>query len=214
MSATNKKICFTSDAKFSIRPSADGGPGVLTGYALVWNQKSTDRGGFKVLLAPNSAQFESATFALWNHDYNAPLARTDAGSLTLTNDDYGVKADITLPNTSTGRDVAELVRTGIVKGMSFGMLLDGAKFTTAKDSVGDEVDTFTSYGVDEVTITPIPAFVGTSIEVASSADATPSPATSLSETKETTPFVDHSWGDLIILENKRLDTYAIPLAEF
>jgi HK97 family phage prohead protease len=138
----------------------------LQGYALVWNQKSTDRGGFKVSLAPNSATFKTPTFALFNHNYDMPLARTDNNSLSITSDNYGAKVSMELPNTTHGRDVAEMVRTGLVKGMSFGMLMDGAKFTSGRDKDGDDVDTYTAFDCDEVTITPIPAFTATSIGVA------------------------------------------------
>jgi HK97 family phage prohead protease len=163
MSDTEKRILFTVDSKFTTAPSTNGGPGILTGYALVWNQKSSDRGGFKVTLAKNSAKFTATTYGLWNHSYDSPLACTDNGTLTLTPDDYGVKATMQLPDTTAGRDAYENVKTGLVKGMSFGMLMDGAEFTTAMDDSGDEVDTFTSFQADEVTITPIPAFTGTSI---------------------------------------------------
>ena len=168
MSNNDKRVLFTADAKFAFASSPNGGPGVLTGYALVWNTKSSDRGGFKVVLAPQSAQFETPTFALWNHDYNTPLARTDNGTLKVASDSYGVKVTIDLPDTTAGRDTYTNVKSGLVRGMSFGMLMAGAEFTTATDADGDEVDTFSRYSVDEVTITAIPAFVQTSIGVGGS----------------------------------------------
>lgn len=206
---TDRRICFNADARFALRPAADGnGPGTLDGYAIVWNQKSTDRGGYKVMLSPGSARFEATTFALFNHSYDAPLARTDNGTLGITQDDYGVRVSIQLPNTSTGKDVAELVKSGIVKGMSFGMLLTGAKFSTSTDADGDEVDTFTSFGVDEVTCTPIPAFTGTSLGVAQQAEQ-------MNRRKPAAPAYDNSANiaDRIRLELHRLDTAAMPLAE-
>jgi uncharacterized protein len=162
----SKRIIFNTNVKFNLLPSTNGGPGIAEGYAMVWNVKSTDRGGYKVALAPGSARFDSSTFALWNHDYSNPLARTDNGTLTIACDDFGAKVSIVLPNTQLGKDTAENIRTELVKGMSFGMLVAGAKFTTAKDKDGDEVDTFTEFGCDEVTITPIPAFLQTSIGIA------------------------------------------------
>ena len=210
-----KRILFTSDAKFSVTPSTNGGPGVLAGYALVWNQKSSDRGGFKVSLAPDSAKFADTTFALWNHNYDSPLGRTDNNTLSLSSDNYGVKFSLELPNTQLGRDTAENVRTGLVRGMSFGMLMDGAEFTTAKDGDGDEVDTFTSFNADEVTITPIPAFINTAVAVAGASPTRHSRSATtikLEDTKEI-PHVEKDFtAEILKHEEYRLRLYG--LAEF
>jgi len=158
----DKRILFTK-TKFTITPSTNGGPGTLEGYALVWNQPSTDRGGYKVQLAPNSANFLNPTFGLANHDYSTPLARNDNNSLMLASDNYGVKATIQLPNTSHGRDVAQQVTDGLVDGMSFGMLDENSEFTTFTNDQNDEIDLYTKFDCDEVSTTPIPSFTGTTL---------------------------------------------------
>jgi HK97 family phage prohead protease len=206
---SDKRILFTADARFSVTPSTNGGPGVLSGYALVWNQKSSDRGGFKVALAPNSAQFDNPTFALFNHNYDAPLARNDNNTLSLASDAYGVKATIELPNTTVGRDVAELVRSGIVKGMSFGMLLDGASFTTSTDADGDEVDLFTSFRADEVTITPVPAFTGTSVGVAGDQPVRHARQTNTMKLSETPAKQNPATVQELIEENTKQEEYRL-----
>lgn len=56
---------------------------------------------------------------LWNHEAEAPLGRTASGTLTLREDETGLYFTCLLPDTSLGRDVAELVRRGDVNQASF-----------------------------------------------------------------------------------------------
>ena len=58
--------------------------------------------------------------AFVNHDTNLVIGSTRAGTLRLSEDARGVLAEISLPETSYGRDLAESVRRGDVSGMSFG----------------------------------------------------------------------------------------------
>lgn len=206
----DKRIVFSSDAKFSITPGASSdSPGTLTGYAMVWNTKSSDRGGYKVALAPGSAKFDKSTFALWNHDEKSPLARTDNGTLKIENDAYGAKVSIALPNTTLGRDVAENVKSGLVQGMSFGMIRKGVKFSTAKDSDGDIVDTFSEFRCDEVTVTQIPAFDATSIAHA----GTPSPYAQEVERENFSRVQAELGKESARLELYKLNQYPATLAE-
>lgn len=99
---------FTRDSRFALKP-ADGKPGTLSGYAIVWNALSTDRGGYVVRLRPGSARPAATTFALYNHEYADPLGRLENGTLRIFNDDTGVRVEIDLPDTQAGRDVATLV---------------------------------------------------------------------------------------------------------
>jgi HK97 family phage prohead protease len=55
-----------------------------------------------------------------NHDEGRLLATTGAGTLRLTEDARGLKVSADLPDTTDGRDLAELIRRGDVVGMSFG----------------------------------------------------------------------------------------------
>ena len=161
--ARSKQTLFTADAKFAVTPATDDSPAVLTGYPLVWNVLSSDRGGYVVRLLAGSAQFTAEVHALWNHDYTELLASTHNGSLRLKEDDVGIKCEIDLPNTTSGRDVGEYVRTGLIRGMSFGMVdMPQGQFSTEN---GVKILNANSYTVDEVTVTPIPAFVQTNIAV-------------------------------------------------
>ena len=65
--------------------------------------------------------------ALVEHDMRGIIGRRTAGTLTIGEDDRGLKIEIEPPDTQAGRDVVTNVRLGNLDGMSFG-------FRTRKDS--------------------------------------------------------------------------------
>lgn len=168
---TDRRILFNADARFALKREP-GKPVTLEGYAMVWHTLSSDRGGYKVRLLPGSATFTAPALALWHHDYRHPIGNTDNGTLRIASDSYGLRVEIDLPDTTTGRDVAELVEKGYVRGMSFAML-SAPKARVIKGADGQEILEVEEFTFDEVTVTPIPAFVDTSIAVKQPAD-TPS----------------------------------------
>ncbi len=58
--------------------------------------------------------------ALYEHNYTQLLGRTKSGTLVLSEDDTGLRFELTPPNTQLGNDVLELVERGDISGMSFG----------------------------------------------------------------------------------------------
>lgn len=159
----SRRQIFTADSRFAVVPKSDGKPMTLTGYPLVWNVLSTDRGGYVVRLMPGSATFATPTMALLNHSFGNIIGNTENGTLRLKPDDYGVKCEIDLPDTTMGRDTAELVAAKYIKGMSFSMVTtpDGESVTEN----GKTIFNASSFLVDEVTITGIPSFQDASIDV-------------------------------------------------
>jgi len=134
----------------------------LTGYAVKFGDQTTIGAQFDEVVSRDA--FEgvdmSNVFALYNHDWNAPLARAGRG-LNLTIDDVGLRFDMTLPDTSVGRDVQELVRTGVIEGMSFGFTIEDDTWEKR-----DGLPLRTINKIDElfeVTITPIPAYPTTEV---------------------------------------------------
>ena len=59
-----------------------------------------------------------------NHDSNLVLASRRSGTLRLSEDERGLRVEADLPDTSAGRDIRELMRTGVVDKMSFGFQVD------------------------------------------------------------------------------------------
>lgn len=175
-----KRILFTAKPTLKVSRQAfiasqqDGAAGgsdktTLTGYAILWNQLSDDRGGFFVRFLPGSVHFADPTMAIFHHDFRYVLGNTQNGSLRLLPDDTGVKVEIDLPATTQAADVATLVDGGYVGGMSFSMLYDDTLVTTTKTENGLEILEVSAFTCDEVTVTAIPSFSATSISVKSDA---------------------------------------------
>lgn len=100
------------------------------GYAAIFDSDSrplpgSNRGGvFTERIAPGaflrSLKSRNDIKLLWNHDTSEVLGSTRAGTMKLVEDERGLKVMATLPNTTRGRDAAELLRRGDVDAMSFG----------------------------------------------------------------------------------------------
>jgi len=155
----------TTNTDFELR--AEGGDGMtFTGYASVFNSSSEDLGGFREFVAPGafkrSLQARNEIKLLWNHDTSEPLASVRGGSLQLVEDNHGLKVTAKLPNTTRGRDVAELLRSKVIDSMSFG-------FNVIKDSWSNNgsVRTLESVRLSEVSVVTFPAYTATTATVRS-----------------------------------------------
>ena len=158
--AVKKLETRTNQTSFEIR-ELEGSDGMtFEGYASVFNSESEDLGGFREVVAPGafkrSLRSRNDIKLLWNHDTGAVLGSTRSGSMTLVEDDRGLKVRATLPQTSLAADVAELIRTGIIDSMSFG-------FSVIKDSWDESGTnrTLDAVRLHEVSIVPFPAYSGT-----------------------------------------------------
>ena len=179
----NHRKLFTADAKFAAVPAADGRGPTLKGYPIVFGVPSSDRGGFRVRVNPGAVEFTTPTHALYHHEFDGgPLGDTDSATLRiLPPDAYGVPVEIDVPDTTLGRDVFELVRTGRVRGMSFAMVETPWAEAEAKDGTltirpirglsevvtegGRTIVNVLRFRCDEVTVTAIPAFRESSVAV-------------------------------------------------
>lgn len=107
----------------AIELRAEGDGMTFTGYAAVFDKWSEDLGGFRERIRPGAFTKtlgeKRAVKMFWNHNADIPLGSTRA-NLSLTQDDRGLLARAELPDTTHGRDMATLVRDGIVDSMSFG----------------------------------------------------------------------------------------------
>ena len=95
--------------------------------------------------------------ALYEHNYTQLLGRTKSGTLVLSEDDTGLRFELTPPNTQLGNDVLELVERGDISGMSFG-------FRALKEAwdIGQSpyLRTVTAAELREITVTSMPAYPG------------------------------------------------------
>jgi HK97 family phage prohead protease len=160
----------TNSVDFEVR--ADGDGMTFTGYASVFNSPSEDLGGFVEYVAPGafkrSLQSRNEVKLLWNHDAGEPLASLRGGTMSLVEDNRGLKVTAQLPNTSRGRDVAELLRTKVIDSMSFG-------FNVIRDSWASDGKTRTleSVRLFEVSIVSFPAYEATVAQVRSAPTINP-----------------------------------------
>jgi len=160
----------TNSVDFEVRAEGDGMS--FTGYASVFNSPSEDLGGFVEYVAPGafkrSLQSRNEVKLLWNHDSGEPLASLRGGTMQLVEDSRGLKVTAQLPNTTRGRDIAELLRTKVIDSMSFG-------FNVIKDSwsTNGQTRTLESVRLFEVSIVSFPAYGATTAQVRSNPTINP-----------------------------------------
>jgi len=154
----------TNSVDFEVRAEGDGM--TFTGYASVFNSPSQDLGGFIEYVAPGafkrSLQSRNEVKLLWNHDSGEPLASLRGGTMQLVEDEVGLKVSAQLPNTTRGRDIAELLRTKVIDSMSFGFNV--IKDTWSRDG---QTRTLDSVRLFEVSIVSFPAYESTTATVRS-----------------------------------------------
>lgn len=168
MPTTTDVRTLTTD--LTTRSSDDNGM-TVEGYAMLYDQPSVpmpfveyiDRGALdnvdlsKVLL-------------LYGHDLNSVLARSDADNLQLRADDKGLWFQATLPDTTLGRDTYTNVTNGNLKGCSVGFKIGDDKWLQGND--GKVIHHIRSFDqLIEISITPIPAYTKTSVDVQRSLEA-------------------------------------------
>lgn len=168
MPTTTDVRTLTTD--LTTRSSDDNGM-TVEGYAMLYDQPSVpmpfveyiDRGALdnvdlsKVLL-------------LYGHDLNSVLARSDAENLQLRADDKGLWFRATLPDTTLGRDTYTNVANGNLRGCSVGFKIGDDKWLQGND--GKVIHHIRSFDqLIEISITPIPAYTETSVDVQRSLEA-------------------------------------------
>jgi uncharacterized protein len=129
-------------------PEGSKSPGTIVGYAAMFDTYSTDLGCFRERLkrgAFTKCLARCDVRCLKNHDPNMLLGRTSSGTFRLSEDELGLRMECDLPDTTVGRDTAEEIRRGDLKGQSF-------SFTTGIDEWdwSDEPAKRTVVEVDEL----------------------------------------------------------------
>ncbi|MEH6848570.1 HK97 family phage prohead protease [Bacillus pseudomycoides] len=143
----------------------------VTGYAAVYDEftalsdwwgetffERIDKNALKNTLADGHD-----IFALKNHNWDDVIGRTGA-NLNLENHENGLYFELSAPNTTLGRDVLEEVRSGLISGCSIGFKVKDQNW---EEKDGDWFRTITDIELHEITLTPIPAYAQTSVEVRS-----------------------------------------------
>ena len=140
-------------APFEFR-AADDGPGVLSGIAMPYGTIATVAPGLRERFEPGAFGPDvgaSDVLANWQHDRARPLARTRGGGLVLSDGPEALRAEVALPDTEAGRDVAVLARRGVLSGFSI-------EFHAKRDRVDAGVRVVESAWLSGVSIVDSPAY--------------------------------------------------------
>jgi len=157
--------------------SSDDGRISMRGYAYRFNELSQDLGGFRERIVPGAGApslRQNDVYATFNHNSSALLGRTSSGTLRVGEDNEGGFYDIDLPDTTVGRDVAELLKRGDLKGSSFTFrVLDGGQRRSDEDDpeTGLPVREITAMDVSELGPVTNPAYLTTQASLRSVEEA-------------------------------------------
>lgn len=166
---TNRDVRTFTANHLTIRRDVESGTRQLSGYAVAFNQPSQPL-PFTEYISPHA--FDNVDFSqvrlLYAHDFNNILARVDSGTLSLKNDDKGLFFVADIPDTTLGNDVYANVENGNIKGLSFNAQIDPNNGDTWEQGAGGQViHTINHFArLAEISLTPIPAYTETSVQVA------------------------------------------------
>lgn len=150
----------TTPGSFEVRETGNGM--TFEGYAAVFNSDSAPL-PFIERIAPGAfsrslKKGRNDIKLLWNHETGEVLGSTRAGTLTLEEDGHGLKVRAQLPDTTTGRDAAVLLKRGDIDSMSFGFSVPDGGDEWSSDG---RTRTLKSVRLHEVSIVAFPAYSAT-----------------------------------------------------
>ena len=138
----------------------------LVGYAAVYDSPA-ELGEFVEVIKPGAFTRTLASnaidqVALYHHKPELILGRRSAGTLRLASDHHGLKFEIDLPPTQTGRDLAISCERGDVRGCSFAFTVPqgGDSWDVRSGRAQRELR---DIDLHEVTVTPFAAYSDTSV---------------------------------------------------
>lgn len=151
----------------------DGKP-TIEGYAAVFNQVSEDLGGWQEIIEPGAfaGVLADDVRSLWQHDPLYVLGRRRSGTLSIWEDETGLRYRVIPPDTQWARDVVVTILRGDVNQSSFmfSILPDGERWYL--DEMGRPIRGLKQiarlYDVAPVTF---PAYPTTTADVRSQIDA-------------------------------------------
>ena len=136
---------------------------ILKGYVNKYNTRSQDLGGFYEEIrkgAFDDSLQDNQVLALYGHDYNKPLGRLGA-NLSLRSDDIGLYFELRVnPNVSWAKDTYELVKDGVLTGMSFGFC---CKDDDWNEENGNAIRSVNKAELFEISVVSSPAYLDSSV---------------------------------------------------
>lgn len=145
----------------------EGEPRQIIGYAAVFNSPSELMYGFmRESVEPGAfsqSLIENDIRALFDHDSAHVLGRNRSGTLTLSEDERGLRVQITPPDTQWARDLMVSVERGDISQMSFGFIVRKEEWHAQTD--GTEHRVLKNVDLREVSVVAFPAYTQTSVSV-------------------------------------------------
>ncbi|OMC81857.1 peptidase U35 [Viridibacillus sp. FSL H7-0596] len=165
MKVTKKELRTFDITNIAKRSGTDDQPAMISGYASVFNSKTSIGDYFEEVIAPGAfarSLAENDVRALFNHNWDKVLGRTRSGTLRLIEDERGLKFEVDLPNTTAARDLAESMERKDIDQCSFGFIASAEKWDY---SVEPALRTVVEADLYEISVVSIPAYDDTEAAV-------------------------------------------------
>lgn len=164
---------FTTQATLRATDPGGGIGPTIEGWAARWNVLSHDLGGFREKIQrgafTRSIQSDRDVMCLVNHDNNKILGRRRNRTLSLDEDGKGLHFSCLLPDTSDGRDIAQLLKRQDISECSFAFAVDDDGDEWGEDEDPDDrsrrcqVRTLRNVKLFDVSVVSSPAYPSTSV---------------------------------------------------
>jgi uncharacterized protein len=167
MSEKRERRFLESEVKLESR--GDSKP-KITGYAAVFNKRSSDLGRFREVIDKRAFDAHLATnpdvVGLFNHSNDMVLGRTSSGTMRLSVDNYGLKYEIDPPNTSYAKDLMESMSRGDIRSSSFAFFADDEDWSVDSDT-GENIRTIKQARLIDCSPVTAPAYPDATSQVRS-----------------------------------------------
>lgn len=102
----------------------DKGKPTIVGYAAVFDSLSEDLGGFREIIRRGAfdkalEEKQDVSARIQHQGGLTTIGRTTNGTLKLSVDQRGLRYELTPPDTQAGRDIVELIKSGMIDKSSF-----------------------------------------------------------------------------------------------
>jgi HK97 family phage prohead protease len=148
--------------------TADDGTRTITA-SIPYNSPSVDLGGFTEIIAPgafaSALEPDADVLCLRDHDSKLLMGRTKSHTMTLQDTKAGLVYTCTLPNTTSGNDLAESIARGDLDATSFGFTTTEDKW--AADDEGNVIRTLVSVNLLECSPCSFAAYPAANVSIRS-----------------------------------------------
>ena len=138
---------------------------VVGGYSIVFDSPSVMIWDYFEETVDSEIRIDYAdddVFSLFNHNWDYVLGRLGAGTYSIDRRDEGMYSETTLADNEWNRSLAQSIERGDIAGQSFGFDILAEEWNTAGKTPKSTLKHIRLY---ETTITPIPAYPATDIDV-------------------------------------------------